>query len=442
MKVCGKGYSHLIRIGPDGGIGRMKRRVVLLVSAGVGILLVAAFGVLIGVAGSHLASSVSVARGDVSAKGPADFSLMAEAWDALERHYVDKASLQPKKLIYGAVSGMMDALGDTGHSAFLTPKMVAEERDFRKNKFEGIGAEIQAKSGHVVIVAPLDNSPALRAGLRPGDIILKVSGENVSGLALSEAVERIRGAPGTSVTLTIMTPATGRTQDITLVRQAIRINNVTWLRIPGTTIVHVRIASFSQDAAAHLREALESIRTERFSGIVLDLRNNPGGILDEVVRATGQFLTGGNVLLVKDADGQITPVPVVRGGLLPNLPMVVLVNNGTASAAEIMAGALKDARRAVLVGETTFGTGTVLKQFGLSDGSALLIAIEEWLTPSGQTIWHKGIAPDVIVSLPPDVMPTIPSAERGMTPEELRASGDAQLSRAQQMLSGSPDVKK
>jgi carboxyl-terminal processing protease len=294
----------------------------------------------------------------------------------------------------------------------------------------------------VVIVAPLDNSPALRAGLRPGDIILKVSGENVSGLALSEAVERIRGAPGTSVTLTIMTPATGRTQDITLVRQAIRINNVTWLRIPGTTIVHLRIASFSQDAAAHLREALESIRTERFSGVVLDLRNNPGGILDEVVRATGQFLTGGNVLLVKDADGQITPVPVVRGGLLPNLPMVVLVNNGTASAAEIMAGALKDAHRAALVGETTFGTGTVLKQFGLSDGSALLIAIEEWLTPSGQTIWHKGIAPDVIVSLPPDVMPTIPSAERGMTPEELRASGDAQLSRAQQMLSGSPDVKK
>ena len=171
---------------------------------------------------------------------------------------------------------------------------------------------------------------------------------------------------------------------------------------------------------------------------MLDLRNNPGGILDEVVRAASQFLSGGNVLLVKDAQGRITPVPVVKGGLLPNLPVVVLVNSGTASAAEIMAGALKDAHRAALVGETTFGTGTVLKQFGLSDGSALLIAIEEWLTPSGQTIWHKGIAPDVIVSLPPDVMPTIPSAERGMTPEELRASGDAQLSRALQMLSGTP----
>ena len=228
----------------------MKRRVVWLVSAGVGIFLAAALGGLVGVMGPHLAPSVFLARGDVPTKGPADFHLMAEAWDAIERHYVDKAAVQQKKLIYGAVSGMVDALGDTGHSAFLTPKMVAEERDFRKNRFEGIGAEIQTKSGHVVIVAPLDNSPALRAGLRPGDIILKVNGENVSGLPLPQAVELIRGAPGTSVTLTTMIPATGRTQDITLVRQSIRINNVTWLRIPGTTIVHVRIASFSQDAAS------------------------------------------------------------------------------------------------------------------------------------------------------------------------------------------------
>ena len=420
----------------------MKRRVVRLVSAGAGIFLAAALGVLVGVMGAHLSSSAFDARGDVPAKGPVDFRLMAEAWDAIERLYVDKAALQPKKLIYGAIGGMVDALGDTGHSAFLTPKMVAEGRDFRKNRFEGIGAEIQTKSGHVVIVAPLDNSPALRAGLRPGDIILKVNGESVSGLPLPQAVELIRGAPGTSVTLTTMIPATGRTQDITLVRQAIRINNVTWLRIPGTTIVHVRIASFSQDAASHLREALESIRAERFSGMVLDLRNNPGGILDEVVRAASQLLTGGNVLLVKDAEGRITPVPVVRGGLQPSLPMVVLVNNGTASAAEIMAGALKDAHRAALVGETTFGTGTVLRQFGLSDGSALLIAIEEWLTPSGQTIWHKGITPDLTVSLPPEVIPTLPSIEREMTPAELRAGMDAQLSRAIQLLTSNPDVKK
>jgi len=420
----------------------MKRRVVWLVSVGVGVFLVAVLGLRIGAIGPHLAPSAFVAQGDPSAKGPADFSVMEEAWDAIQRHYVDRSALQPKKLIYGAVSGMVDALGDTGHSAFLTPKMVARERDFRKNTFEGIGAEIQTKSGHLVIVAPLDNSPALRAGLRPGDIILKVDGENVSGLPLPEAVERIRGTPGTSVTLTTMIPATGRTQDITLVRRAIKVNNVTWLRVPGTAIAHVRIASFSQDAANHLRDALESIRKERFSGVVLDLRNNPGGILDEVVCAASQFLTGGNVLLVKDAEGRITPEPVARGGVLPNLPMVVLVNNGTASAAEIMAGALKDAHRAPLVGETTFGTGTVLKQFGLSDGSALLVAIEEWLTPSGQTIWHKGITPDFIVSLPPDVLPTLPSAEREMTPAELRTGADPQLSRALQILTSSPDVKK
>ena len=420
----------------------MKRRRLWLTSLGVGVFLVAVLGLRIVAVGPHLAPSVFVARGDVPDKGALDFHLLSEAWDALERHYVDKAALQQKKLTYGAISGMVNALGDTGHSGFLTPQMVAQERDFRKNRFEGIGAEIQTKSGHVVIVAPLDNSPALRAGLRPGDVILKVNGESVSGLLLPEAVERIRGTPGTSVTLTIMTPATGRTQDVTLVRQAIKINNVTWLRVPGTAIAQVRIASFSQDAASHLRDALESVRAERLSGIVLDLRNNPGGILDEVVRAASLFLAGGNVLLVKDAEGKITPVPVTRGGLVPNLPTVVLVNNGTASAAEIMAGALKDAHRAPLVGETTFGTGTVLRQFGLSDGSALLIAIEEWLTPNGQTIWHKGITPDFIVSLPPDVLPTLPSAERDMTPAELRAAGDTQLSRALQILTSSPEVKK
>jgi len=202
----------------------MKRRAVRLAALGVGVFLVAVLGLRIAVTGPHLAPSFFFARGEVPDKGGLDFHLLSEALDALQRHYVDKAALQQKKLTYGAISGMVDALGDTGHSGFLTPQMVAQERDFQKNRFEGIGAEIQTKSGHVVIVAPLDNSPALRAGLRPGDVILKVNGENVSGLLLPEAVERIRGTPGTTVTLTIMTPATGKTQDVMLVRQAIKIN--------------------------------------------------------------------------------------------------------------------------------------------------------------------------------------------------------------------------
>lgn len=419
----------------------MKRRAAWLISAGAGALfaLVVMLGVSTCLVGPRQPMS---AGGGVSGALKDEFSLMTEAWDIVERHYVDRAAVEPKKMIYGAIGGMVDALGDTGHSAFLTPKMVEEQRNFQKNKLQGIGAEVRMKSGHVVIAAPLDNSPALRAGLRPGDIILKVNGENVSGSSLSQTVERIRGAPGTQVTLTIMSPLTGNTKDVTLVRQAIKLNNVTWLRMPDTAIGHVRISGFSQDAAEHLRKVLDAVKAEGLGGIILDLRNNPGGILDEVVRASSQFLTGGNVLLEKNAQGRVIPIPAIKGGVLPNLPMVVLVNEGTASAAEIMAGALKDAHRATLVGETTFGTGTVLKQFSLSDGSALLIAIEEWLTPDGQTIWHKGITPDILVSLPPDVIPAFPSSERGMTLADVRSSGDAQLLRALESLVSGPGGKK
>jgi carboxyl-terminal processing protease len=420
----------------------MMRRIVVIV-AGVGILLALAvvLGVGTGVISCHLSLPGLVAPDEIPADVKGDFRLMAEAWNTIQSHYVDRASLQPKKLTYGAISGMVDSLGDTGHSVFLTPKMITQERDFQKNKLEGIGAEVQMKSGHVVIVAPLDNSPASRAGLRPGDIILKVNGENIVELPLPQVVDRITGPPGTSVTLTIMTPVTGRIQDIALVRQAIRLDNVTWLRLPDTTCAHVRIASFSQDVSEHLRKALETIKAERLTGMILDLRNNPGGLLDEVIHAASQFLAGGNVLLEKNAKDQVTSIPVLKGGSLLHLPIVVLVNGGTASAAEIMAGALKDARRATLVGETTFGTGTVLKQFDLSDGSALLIATEEWLTPSGQTIWHKGITPDVVLPLPPDVSPTFPLAERGMTFAELHSGGDAQLLRALDLLVRAPGIK-
>ena len=419
------------------------RRSVCLIATGAGIFfaLAVVLGVATRIVPTHLYIPAFIARDEIPADAKDDFQLMAEAWNTIQRHYVDRTALQQKKLTYGAISGMVDSLGDTGHSTFLTPKMIEQERQFQKNKFEGIGAEVQMKSGHVVIVAPLDNSPALRAGLRAGDIILKVNGETIAELPLSQVVERITGPPGTNVTLTIMTPATGRTQDVTLVREAIRIDNVTWSRLPGTTIAHVRITSFSEDVAKHLLKVLESVKAEHFTGIVLDLRNNPGGLLDEVIRAASQFLKEGNVLLEKNAKGQVRAVPVLKGGILLHLPMVVLVNEGTASAAEIMAGAIKDPGRAAVVGETTFGTGTVLRQFGLPDGSALLIAIEEWLTPNGQTIWHKGITPDVVVSLPPDIIPNLPSTERGMTAAQLHSSGDAQLLRALELLINSASTR-
>jgi carboxyl-terminal processing protease len=171
------------------------------------------------------------------------------------------------------------------------------------------------------------------------------------------------------------------------------------------------------------------------TGIILDLRNNPGGLLGEAVSVASQFLKNGNVLLEKDAQGKTTPVAVQPHGPVTDLPMVVLINGGTANAAEILAGALQDAHRATVLGETTFGTGTVLTEFRLSDGSALLLATEEWLTPAGRVIWHHGISPDVITALPRDAIPLLPEPERGMTAAQLRASGDVQLLRALDLLS-------
>ncbi len=360
----------------------------------------------------------------------ANFKLMAEAWNAIEQVYVDRKAINPQHMTYGAIGGMIDSLGDTGHSRFLTPQMLKQERNLTRGRFEGIGAEVQMKNNQLVIVAPIDGSPAQRAGLKPGEIILKVDDRDVSGLPLDQAVERILGPAGTQVKLTILNPKTTMTRDITLIRASITVRSITWHPLPGTSVVDLRIATFSTGVTEDLRKALLSIEKERITGLILDLRNNPGGLFDEAVSAASQFLNTGNVLLEKNAVGKIRPVPVKPHGVAPSLPMVVLINGGTSSGAEIVAGALKDAHRATLVGEKTFGTGTVLQTFSLSDGSALMLAIEEWLTPDGHVIWHHGITPDVLVALPPDVTPLIPANEKELTAEELRKSKDVQLLRA------------
>ena len=364
-----------------------------------------------------------------------NFKLMAEAWNTIQRAYVEQTALRPQLITYGAISGMVDSLGDTGHSRFLTPEMVKQERNFSKGELEGIGAEVQKKNNQVVIVAPLDGSPAQRAGLKPGDIILKVNNEDVSGLPLDQAVSRILGPSGSRVKLTVLSPDTGRTEDITIVRARVPLHSVKWFRLPGTTVADVRIAAFNKGVTKDLRKALLDIRQEGLTGLILDLRNNPGGLLDEAVATASQFLGNGNVLLEKNAAGKATPVSVRKGGVALAIPMAALINGGTSSGAEIVAGALQDVHRATLVGEKTFGTGTVLESFPLSDGSALLLATEEWLTPNGRVIWHQGISPDVLVSLAPEVTPLIPENERRMTDVQFRATRDEQLLKALDLLS-------
>ena len=369
-------------------------------------------------------------RAFLPSNAAADFHLMAEAWNTIQRYYVDRAAVQPGTMTYGAISGMVDALGDTGHSVFLSPEMVKEVRRVERGQLKGIGVDIKMKDRRVVVVAPIDNSPAQRAGLHRGDIIMSVDGKDIIGLSLSQVVARISGPVGTSVRLGILDPQDHRFRNVTIVRAEIKVNNVTWQRLPGTDVADVRIASFNEGAARDLRGSLREIRRQRLHGLVLDLRDNPGGVLDEAVAAASQFLTNGNVLLVRDAKGGTKPVPVQPDGLDPGIPMAVLINGGSASGAEIVAGALRDAHRAELVGETTFGTGTVLEKFPLSDGSALMLAIQEWLTPDGHSFWHKGIPPEVAVPLPADVRPLVPAAERDMTAAELQSSDDKQLLRA------------
>jgi len=411
----------------------MKRQLRRLGELGL-VLLVLLTGLAGGIVLDRQVLSVYAAPSNIAPGATSSFQLIAQAWNLIQREYVDHLAAQPQRLTYAAISGMTDALGDTGHSRFLTPEMVKAEQDFAQGQFEGVGIEVQIKDSHLVVVAPLDGSPAQRAGLRPGDIILQVNGQDITGLPLDQIISRILGPAGTQVTLTIQDPSTGQTHDVTLTRAKITLRNVTWHRIPGTTIAHVRIAAFSQGVSSELHQTLSDLQQQGMTGIVLDLRDDPGGLLDESIGVASQFLSNGNVLEEKNAQGQVKPMPVDHKYTASDLPIVVLINGGTASAAEITVGALQDAHRAKVVGEKTFGTGTVLNEFPLSDGSALLLATQEWLTPDGHVIWHKGLSPDVTVALPTNVTPTFPEAEQDMTSAQLRASSDTQLLQALDLL--------
>jgi carboxyl-terminal processing protease len=406
----------------------------------LGILSIVLLILMVGLGGGVLLDrtvlSAIVPLSTVPLDAVSDFRLMGEAWNTIQQDYVDQTALDSQQLTYGAIGGMVDALGDTGHSRFMTPQMVQQQNNALQGEYEGIGAYMEVKDGHVVISAPMDGSPAQRAGLRPGDIILKVDGQDVADLPLDEVVGHILGPAGTQVTLTVLDPKTGDTRDVTLERAKITVDNVTWQQLPGTTIAHVRISSFSKGVTQDLKDVLVEIQGQGMTGLVLDLRSNPGGLLDEAVGVTSQFLEDGNVLLVRDIHGETSPVPVQPGGVAVDIPMVVLVDQGTASAAEIVTGALQDAGRATVVGETTFGTGTVLQEFPLSDGSVLLLATQEWLTPKGRIIWHQGLEPDVTVALASDAEPLLPLTERDLTAEQLQSSSDAQLLRALDLLQG------
>lgn len=365
---------------------------------------------------------------------PDQFDIFLQAWNLVHEHYVDQQAIDDTQLTYGAIDGMLAALGDVGHSRFLTPDELKAEQQSLSGHLEGIGAEVTMRNGQPTIVAPLPESPAQQAGIQPGDVIARVDGQDVSGLSLDEVIALVRGPAGTTVVLTVIHPDQTTPTDITVVRARLTIPSVSWTTVPGTTTAQLLISSFSQGTTDQLEEAIDDARAAGATSLVLDLRNNPGGILDEAVGVASQFLDHGTVLLTQDATGDQTPIPVRSGGHALDIPLVVLVNNGSASSAEIVAGAIQDHQRGPVVGQTTFGTGTVLSTFTLEDGSAILLGTEQWLTPNGHLIWHQGITPDVEVELPPDVVPLTPQTLGALTPEQVQESQDTQLQRALELL--------
>jgi carboxyl-terminal processing protease len=390
--------------------------------AGAGLFAVIIFGA--GIGGGIFIDRLNSNVITSSQIDKADLQLINQAWDLIHQKYVDQSAVTPQNLTYGAISGMVISLGDTDHSVFLTPEDVKLENIASQEKFGGIGTTVGTKDGNVVIVAPMDGLPAQKAGLQSGDIILKIDGQAVTGI--EDAVNHIRGPVGTSVTITIQN-SSGTINDITIVRAEIPINTVFWQILPGTSIADLQIASFSEGTSTELDTALSAIKAQGVTGIILDLRDNGGGVLSGVIGVASRFLNGGYVLEEKDINGNITKDPVLANVPKTNLQMVVLINQWSASGAEVVAGALQDVGRAKLIGETTFGTGTVLVTYPLSDGSALSLGIQEWLTPSGHTIWHTGLTPDTVVSLPTSVTLLFPQAEKGLSQAQIQSSGDQQL---------------
>ena len=365
---------------------------------------------------------------------PADFNLYWQALQIVRDNFVDPSKLTDQNLVYGSIRGMVDALGDTGHSVFLTPDDLKAEQQDLSGTITGIGVLINDTSGSPVIVSVIDGSPALAAGLRTGDVIVAVDGTAVASLSSEQVISKIRGPAGTTVVLTIRHAGDTQTEDVTITRANITVPAVTWAMVPGTTIADIRVVQFSTGAAASAKQAIQDATAAGAQKIVLDLRGDPGGYVNEAVDLASQFVGSGTIYEEKDRAGNVKPIPATPGGLATSVPLVVLVDQGSASSSEICAGAIQGNNRGQLVGTTTFGTGTVLNTFNLPDGSAIRVGVLEWLTPTGQTIFGHGITPDVKVDLPNNGSIVEPTTLKTMTPAQFGASTDTQLQKAVQLL--------
>jgi carboxyl-terminal processing protease len=331
---------------------------------------------------------------------PPEFDRVAEVWALLQQEHVDREQLDAHELSEGAIRGMLQSLEDP-YASYLDPKQFEVESQDFKGFFEGIGAQVGMRDGKLTIIAPIPDTPAERAGIRPGDVILEINKENTANITLLEAVSKIRGEKGTKVELLVLHLNEEQPETIVVQRGVIPLNSVQFSMLDGG-IGHLRIFNFTDTTNDEVEEALEKFKDANGKGLVLDLRNNPGGLLRSVVDVASQFLDEGLVLYEVDAQGNRTDWKVKPGGQGQDIPLVVLINEFSASASEVLSGALIDHDRATVIGTTSFGKGSVNTLRQLSDGSGVYFSIARWYTPDGTLIEGEGITPDVVVEVPPD----------------------------------------
>lgn len=323
-----------------------------------------------------------------------DFSLFWQAWSTLQDKYVDKSKLDSKKMIYGAISGMVNSIGDP-YTVFFEPTTSKKFKEEIAGAFGGVGMEIGKRNNILTVIAPIKDSPASQAGIRSGDRILKINDKLTTDLSVEEAVDLIRGPKGTVVTITVAPSDSDKTKEIRLTRDIIKIPAVSW-KMVDDHVAYLAIYTFSENVDAEFKKAAQEILKSKADRLILDVRNDPGGLLDSAVNIAGWFLPNGSLVVSEDyGDGRKDEFRTQGDESLKSLPTVILMNGGSASASEILAGALHDNRSIKLIGEKSFGKGSVQQLQNFADASSLKVTIAKWLTPSGISISEKGLQPDV-----------------------------------------------
>ncbi len=347
-----------------------------------------------------------------------DFSLLWEAWHKIEEDYVDSEKLNTQKMIHGAISGMVEAIGDP-HTSFFNPQDTKIFLENAAGEFEGVGMEIGIKEEQLQVVSPLKDTPAERAGLRPGDKIVKIDGQSTGEMSIEKAVTRIRGEEGTEVTLTIEREGWGKTKDFVIKRAEIHIPPMDWSLKEGN-IAYIEFYHFSKEAPDNFEKNIVDILNSKAKKIILDLRGNPGGYLHISQDIASWFIEKGKVVVIeKFADGERKIHETKGKSALSGYPLVVLINEGSASAAEILAAALRHHKDALIIGTSSFGKDSVQQLTYLQNNSSLKMTIAHWLTPDGSPISNKGIKPDIEVE---------------MTEEDYQQGRDPQLDKAIEVI--------